>query len=49
MKDQLDLFLQEQECLDEITDAEWKTIQNVIDLLKPLDDAFSLVQVCSHL
>uniref|UniRef100_A0A1I7UYQ1 DUF4371 domain-containing protein n=1 Tax=Caenorhabditis tropicalis TaxID=1561998 RepID=A0A1I7UYQ1_9PELO len=44
VREQLDLFLTDQDQLDGITDSEWKTCISVIELLEPLESAFSLVQ-----
>ncbi|PIC41273.1 hypothetical protein B9Z55_008750 [Caenorhabditis nigoni] len=49
VKEQLELFLQDQDNLEFITASEWKTCEAVLDMLQPLNDSIKLVQVCGNL
>ncbi|CAO4384274.1 unnamed protein product [Caenorhabditis nigoni] len=44
VKEQLELFLQDQDNLEFITASEWKTCEAVLDMLQPLNDSIKLVQ-----
>ncbi|CAO4386175.1 unnamed protein product [Caenorhabditis nigoni] len=47
VKEQLELFLQDQDNLEFITVSEWKTCEAVLDMLQPLNDSIKLVQARS--